>query len=59
MDVEPLIDTLPDTPPEGKAERLGKTFCKVEAEAVERKRVLRKLGDTESQTTNFKRWLKL
>ena len=50
--VEPLLITLPYTPPERKAKRLANTFCKVEAEAVESKRLLLTLGDSESQTTN-------
>ena len=52
VQVEALINTLPYTPPERKAKRLGNTFCKVEAEAVETKRLLGTLGDSESQKTN-------
>ena len=34
MDTDDLIDSLPDTPPEAKAERVGDTLCDVEAKAL-------------------------
>lgn len=34
MEDQALINTLLDTPPEAKAERLGDTYCDVQAEAV-------------------------
>jgi len=34
VEAEALIDTLPDTPPEAKAERVVDTLCHADAEAL-------------------------